>query len=75
MKKIILTLAVFITAFLSMAQSPNLMNYQGVARNAAGNVLPNQNIGLRLSIVTGSPHGYRGLHRNQDITDQCIWFI
>ncbi|MGB5006801.1 MAG: hypothetical protein WBO39_07650, partial [Ferruginibacter sp.] len=57
MKKIILTLAFFITAFLSMAQSPNLMNYQGVARNAAGNVLPNQNIRLKLSILTGSPTG------------------
>jgi hypothetical protein len=57
MKKILLTLAGFIVTLLSIAQSPNLMNYQGVARNAAGNVLPNQNIALRLSILTGGPAG------------------
>jgi len=57
MKKIFLTLAGFMIALLSIAQSPNLMNYQGVARNAAGNVLPNQPIGLRLSILNGGPAG------------------
>ncbi|MEP7237685.1 MAG: hypothetical protein ABI685_07470 [Ferruginibacter sp.] len=57
MKKILLTFAVMFVALLSMAQSPNLMNYQGVARNAVGNVLPNQSISLRLSILTGTPTG------------------
>ncbi|MEO7308173.1 MAG: hypothetical protein ABIR78_10345, partial [Ferruginibacter sp.] len=57
MKKILLTLAGFMVTLLSIAQSPNLMNYQGVARNAAGNVLPNQNIALRLSILNGGPTG------------------
>ncbi len=57
MKKILLTFAVLFVALLSMAQSPNLMNYQGVARNAAGNVLPNQSIALRLSILNGGPSG------------------
>ena len=57
MKKILLTLAGFILTLLSFAQSPNLMNYQGVARNAVGNVLPNQPVALRLSILNGSPTG------------------
>ena len=57
MKKILLTLAGFILTLLSFAQSPNLMNYQGVARNAVGNVLPNQPVALRLSILSGSPTG------------------
>ena len=57
MKKIFLTLAGFILTLLSFAQSPNLMNYQGVARNAVGNVLPNQPVALRLSILSGSPTG------------------
>ncbi|MBK8610546.1 MAG: hypothetical protein IPL84_11560 [Chitinophagaceae bacterium] len=57
MKKILLTLTGFIMTLLSIAQSPNLMNYQGVARNAAGNVLPNQSISLRLNIRSGSPTG------------------
>ncbi len=38
-------------ALLGFAQAPNLMNYQGVARNAVGNVLANQSIGLKLSIL------------------------
>jgi hypothetical protein len=33
-----------------MAQAPNLFNYQGVARNAVGNPLPNQTMHLRISI-------------------------
>ena len=57
MKKILLTITGFCVTFLTMAQSPNLLNYQGVARNAAGNVLPNQPVGMRLSILSGSPTG------------------
>jgi len=33
------------------------MNYQGVARDNGGNVLTNQNVGLRLSILSGSISG------------------
>ncbi len=57
MKKILLTLTGLVVTLLSIAQAPNLMNYQGVARNAAGNVLPNQSISLRLSILNGTPAG------------------
>jgi hypothetical protein len=57
MKKILLTITSLVVTLLTMAQSPNLMNYQGVARNAVGNVLPNQNIALRLSILNGGPAG------------------
>jgi len=57
MKKILLTITSFLVALFTMAQAPNLLNYQGVARNAAGNVLPNQSIGLRLSILSGSAAG------------------
>ena len=46
MKKILLTITLFLVTLLGMAQSPFLMNYQGVARNAVGNVIPNQLIGL-----------------------------
>ena len=34
-----------------------VINYHGIARNATGNVLTNQNIGLRLSILDGSSSG------------------
>ncbi|MFN8286890.1 MAG: collagen-like protein [Chitinophagales bacterium] len=39
------------------AQAPQSFNYQAVARNAAGNVLQNQNVGLRFTIRDGSGTG------------------
>ena len=36
MKKILLTITILFVTLLTMAQSPNLFNYQGVARNAVG---------------------------------------
>ncbi len=59
MKKQILLAAV--AFFLSMgtlfAQAPEKFNYQGVARDAAGQALAGQGIKLRLSIRTGSATG------------------
>ena len=54
MKKILLTITGFVVTLLTMAQSPNMLNFQGVARNAVGNVLPNQIISVQLSILSGS---------------------
>ncbi|HPI31473.1 MAG TPA: tail fiber domain-containing protein, partial [Bacteroidales bacterium] len=39
------------------AQAPQAFNYQAVARDVAGNVLVNQNIGIRVSIHQGSATG------------------
>jgi uncharacterized protein (TIGR02145 family) len=44
-------------SFSAFAQAPNLLNYQGVARNAVGNPLPNQSMKLRLSIHDLLPSG------------------
>jgi hypothetical protein len=41
----------------SFSQAPNLLNYQGVARNSIGNPLPNQSMNLRLSIRNNSSAG------------------
>ncbi|MGB0917241.1 MAG: H-type lectin domain-containing protein [Flavobacteriales bacterium] len=57
MKKALGILALVIATSVAFAQSPQLMNYQGVARDNAGNVLANQNIGLRLSVLSGSISG------------------
>ena len=58
MKKVIIILTLLLSHFLtSFAQSPQKFNYQGVARDNSGNILPNQNIGLRLSIRQGTPTG------------------
>ncbi|MGB0367794.1 MAG: kelch repeat-containing protein [Flavobacteriales bacterium] len=42
---------------LLFAQAPFKFNYQGVARDASGNLLANQTVGLRISIISGSPTG------------------
>ena len=50
----------FLSGFLTislMGQAPHEINYQGIARNIAGNVLPNQTIKLRLTIHDGSASG------------------
>jgi len=39
------------------AQVPQALNYQAVARNASGNLITNQLVGLRLSILAGSSTG------------------
>lgn len=39
------------------AQAPQKMSYQAVIRDAADNLLPNQNIGVQISVLQGSPVG------------------
>ncbi|MBI5218755.1 MAG: tail fiber domain-containing protein [Bacteroidia bacterium] len=58
MKKILILLIVMTSfAWLSYAQSPNAFRYQAVARNAGGNVLQNQNVSFRISLLQGSSTG------------------
>jgi hypothetical protein len=49
MKKILLALFLLIS-FAVYAQVPSQINYQGIARNSVGNVLPNKKITVRLSV-------------------------
>jgi hypothetical protein len=57
MKQIIALLTcIFLTVYL-FGQAPNLINYQGIARNSSGAALADQNIKLRLSIRSGSANG------------------
>lgn len=45
----------FLSAFqFTSAQAPQGMNYQAVARNSSGAILPNQNIGIRITITDGN---------------------
>jgi hypothetical protein len=57
MKKILLFFCTIFWVAMAIGQAPGLINYQGVARNAAGNVLANQNIRLRLSVRDGGVTG------------------
>ena len=53
---VLLFISVFLTISL-LGQAPSEVNYQGIARNITGNVLPNQKIKLRLTIHDGSASG------------------
>lgn len=57
MKKIIYTLSLIILSISIFAQSPQSFKYQSVIRNAAGEIIANQNIGIQLSILEGSDTG------------------
>lgn len=49
----------------TFAQAPQLINYQGVARNSGGNILQGQTIGLELTVRSGSINGsieYQEIH-------------
>lgn len=54
MKKIKLIIIVCFMAFSAMAQVPQTINYQAVARNNAGVALANQTMQVRLSIMKGA---------------------
>lgn len=52
-KLLILGLAI-VLSFAAFSQSPNKINYQAVARDASGNILANQSVSFRLSILQGN---------------------
>ena len=56
MRNLIILLFFFLSTVV-YGQAPEQINYQGVARNAVGNVLPNKKITLRISIRDGSGNG------------------
>jgi hypothetical protein len=50
--------SLFVAGMLSVsAQAPQMFNYQGVARDAGGDPLISQAIGIRASILQGSSTG------------------
>lgn len=57
MKPLFTLLVFFLSVIAVMAQAPPVVNYQGIARNPAGNAIPFKNIKLRLSIHDGNAAG------------------
>ncbi|MFH2094999.1 MAG: tail fiber domain-containing protein [Bacteroidota bacterium] len=58
MKKVIISLFLSLIAVgMINSQSPQSFSYQAVVRNSSGVVLPNQNVGLFISILKGSTSG------------------
>jgi len=67
MKKIIFFLSILFFSFLTYAQAPQGINYQGVARNSSGNAYSQQPISIRFSILQSSTPVYVETHST--ITD------
>ncbi len=56
MKKLLLFAGLFLGA-LAFAQAPEQMSYQAVVRNASGQLIQNQNVGVKVSILQNSDSG------------------
>lgn len=66
MKTLITSILLFCGTLL-FSQAPQYFNYQAVARDGAGNPLPNQTVALRISILSGSISGnvsYQEIHNS-----------
>ncbi|MBO4599815.1 MAG: hypothetical protein J5641_03650, partial [Bacteroidales bacterium] len=57
MKKVLTTLLAIVTFATLYAQAPQGFNYQAVVRNAAGQLITNRNVGVRISIIQNSATG------------------
>lgn len=57
MKRIIPFIAAIVAAVAMYAQAPEKMSYQAVIRDAGSNLITNQTIGMRISILQGSASG------------------
>ncbi len=57
MRSILNTAILLLLAFNLFSQAPQKMSYQAVIRNASNTLVTNQNVGMRVSILQGSPGG------------------
>lgn len=57
MKKFFFVFTMMTVAWTLSAQAPQALNYQAVARDASGNVLADQLVSFRISILSGSSTG------------------
>ena len=56
MKNVISTIILFVLSMFALAQVPEGINYQAVARNTSGNVLATQTITVRLTKDEPAPY-------------------
>ncbi len=57
MQRIFLSFICVLCSVFLIAQVPQKFSYQGIARDLSGNPLPNQSIGLQISILESSANG------------------
>lgn len=57
MKQFLFVICFFVCTGLSLAQAPQTINYQGVARNSSGIPYSGQQVSIRISVRTETPTG------------------
>ena len=57
MKKLIFLAVALIMALMTIAQAPQMFNYQALVRDANGNIISNQQVSFKFSILEGSDVG------------------
>ncbi|WP_114819719.1 beta strand repeat-containing protein [Chryseobacterium sp. KLBC 52] len=57
MKKILSLFWILTGFFMGLSQAPEKMSYQAVMRNSSGQLLANQGVAVKVSILQGSPAG------------------
>lgn len=57
MKKVLLICTIFMLATCAWAQAPQKMSYQAIIRNASNIVVASSTVGIKISIVKGTPNG------------------
>lgn len=72
MKKITFLLTAIFMSLMSMAQAPQGINYQAVARTADGDVVVDQNIIVKISILSGSASGTAIYSERHDVTTNSM---
>lgn len=68
MKKLFTTFALALIFMQIWAQAPQGINYQAVARNTSGAVIASTSIGVRMSIIDGTPTGSVQYAETQTVT-------
>lgn len=63
-----LSLVLFLIVNSSLAQVPEAFNYQGVLRNAEGELIKEQNVSIRIAILEGSLTGSEVYSEIHDVT-------
>ena len=75
MKKLIFTSTFMLCCLFAFSQVPHKFNYQAVARNAQGSILPNQSVSIRSSVLDGSPTGLSQYSEAHNVTTNQLGLI
>lgn len=72
MKNLIFLLGVLLLPFGLVAQAPQQIQYQAAARNASGEILKEQSIAVRLSLIDDNPNGTIVFQERHTVTTTAL---